>query len=63
MSTNPPTYDISQTEKGWLLVIQNEHCSVMQVFRSADIARDAVGRMTEFFETMRTQAPAARQAA
>jgi len=35
----------------------------MQVFRSADIARDAVGRMMEFFETMRTQAPAARQAA
>jgi hypothetical protein len=35
----------------------------MQVFRSADIARDAVGRMMEFFETMRTQAPGARQAA
>jgi hypothetical protein len=63
VSTNPPTYEISQTEKGWLLVIQNEHCSVMQVFRTADIARDAVGRMMEFFETMRTQAPAARQAA
>ena len=36
VSTNPPSYDISQTEKGWLLVIQNEHCSVMQVFRSAE---------------------------
>jgi hypothetical protein len=63
VSTNPPTQSISQTEKGWLLVIQNEHCSVMQVFRSESTARDAVGHMMEFFETMRTQAPGNRQVA
>ena len=63
VSSNPPSYRISETEKGWRLEIQNEHFSVMQVFRSASSARLAVDRMTEFFETMRTQAPGARQAA
>jgi hypothetical protein len=52
-----PSYHISETEKGWLLKIQNEHCSVVQVFRSASDARLAVGRMMEFFATMSTQAP------
>jgi hypothetical protein len=55
--TCSPSYRISETEKGWLLEIQNEHCSVMQVFRSASDARLAVDRMMEFFETMSTQAP------
>lgn len=63
VSTNPPSYNISETEKGWLLVIQNEHFSVMQVFRSASTARRAVDRMMVFFETMRTKAPRARQIA
>jgi hypothetical protein len=55
--TSSPSYHISATEKGWLLKIQNEHCSVVQVFRSASDARLAVDRMLEFFETMRARAP------
>jgi hypothetical protein len=61
--TSSPSYHISETEKGWLLEIQNEHCSVMQVFRSASAARLAVDRMMEFFETMQTQPPGSRHAA
>jgi hypothetical protein len=61
--TSSPSYHIAETEKGWVLEIQNEHCSVMQVFRSASAARLAVDRMMEFFETMSTQTPGSRQAA
>lgn len=61
--TSVPSYQISETPKGWLLQIQNEHCSVMQVFRSASAARLAVDRMLEFFETMSAQAPKTRHAA
>ena len=61
--TSSPSFHILETEKGWLLEIQNEHCSVVQVFRSASAARLAVDRMMEFFETMRTQAPGSRQVA
>jgi hypothetical protein len=57
VATSSPSYHISETEKGWLLKIQNEHCSVVQVFRSATDARLAVDRMIEFFETMSTRAP------
>jgi len=63
LSPTAPIYNIAQTEKGWLLVIQNEHCSVMQVFSSASSARRAVDRMMEFFQTMSTQAPGTRQVA
>jgi len=45
----PPRYSIVPTERGWLLTIQNDHFSVMQVFRSAATARQAVDRMMEFF--------------
>ena len=58
-----PHHSIVQTENGWLLVIQNEHCSVMQVFRSASSARLAVDRMLEFFQTMNSPAPDTGQAA
>ena len=58
-----PSYHISQTEKGWLLQIQNEHCTVVQVFRSASDARLAIDRMMEFFETISTQAPSPGRAA
>jgi hypothetical protein len=58
-----PQYNIAQTDSGWVLVIQNEHCSVMQVFSSASSARRAVDRMLEFFDTMSAQAPRARQVA
>ena len=60
---SPPGYSIAQTEQGWVLVIQDEHCSVMQVFSSAASARRAVDRMLEFFHTMSAQSPRARQAA
>ena len=62
-SSSSPRYNIAETEKGWLLVIQNEHCSVMQVFSTASSARRAVDRMLEFFHTMSTQAPGTRQVA
>jgi len=61
--TNRPNCSIAQTEKGWLLVIQNEQCSVMQLFRSASSARLAVDRMMEFFEMMSVQVPGSRRAA
>ena len=57
ISPAPPKCTIAETEKGWLLMIQNEHFSVMQVFRTAATARQAVDRMMEFFETMSTQPP------
>ena len=52
-----PNYSIAPTERGWLLVIQDGECSVMQVFRSSTAAKCAVDRMMSFFDTMRTQAP------
>ncbi len=61
--TSPPRLSIAQTEQGWVLVIQDEHCSVMQVFSSASSARRAVDRMLEFFQVMSAQAPRARHAA
>lgn len=62
-SPTPPRCTIAQTEKGWLLTIQNEHFSVMQVFRTASTAHLAVDRMMEFFHTMSTQPPQGREAA
>jgi hypothetical protein len=62
-SSNPPHYNIVQTEQGWVLVIQNEHCSVMQVFDTASSARRAVDRMLEFFDTMSAQPPRSRRVA
>jgi hypothetical protein len=58
-----PSYSIAQTEKGWVLVIQDDNCSVMQVFSSASSARRAVDRMLEFFQVMSAQSPQARQVA
>ncbi len=57
-----PHFSIAPTESGWLLVIQDEQCSVMQVFRTSTAAHHAIERMMAFFETMRTQAPASRPA-
>jgi len=62
-SVSPPRHSIAQTEQGWVLVIQDEQCSVMQVFSSAASARRAVDRMLEFFHLMSAQAPHARKAA
>ncbi len=61
--TSSPSYHISKTEKGWQLKIQNEHCSVVQVFRSASDAQLAVDRMMEFFEVMSSQLPPTDRAA
>ena len=60
--TSSPSYHITKTEKGWLLRIQNEHCSVVQVFRSESDARLAVDRMMEFFDVMSSQPPSGRAA-
>ncbi len=54
---SPPVYNIAQTEQGWVVVIQNDHFSVMQVFSTAASARRAVDRMLEFFHTMSAQPP------
>jgi hypothetical protein len=59
----PPHHSIAQTEQGWVLVIQDEHCSVMQVFSTSASARRAVDRMLEFFHTMSAQSPRACRAA
>jgi hypothetical protein len=56
-----PKYTIAPTERGWLLVIQDGECSVMQVFRTSAAARCAVDRMMSFFDTMRAQSPANRE--
>jgi hypothetical protein len=61
--TSSPTYHISKTETGWQLKIQNEHCSVVQVFRSEPDALLAVDRMMEFFEAMSSQLPTTDRAA
>jgi hypothetical protein len=62
-SVSPPRHSIAQTEQGWVLVIQDEHCSVMQVFSTAASARRAVDRMLEFFHTMSAQSPRERRVA
>jgi hypothetical protein len=63
VATSSPSYHISETEKGWLLKIQNEHCSVVQIFRTASDAHLAVDRMMEFFATMSSQLPSTDRAA
>ena len=60
---SPPRHSIAQTEQGWVLIIQDEHCSVMQVFSSAASARRAVDRMLEFFHAMSAQSPHTRKVA
>ena len=62
-SVSPPRHSIAQTEQGWVLVIQDEHCSVMQVFSTAASARRAVDRMHEFFHSMSAQSPHERKVA
>jgi hypothetical protein len=55
-----PHCSIAPTERGWLLVIQDGDCSVMQVFRTSAAARCAIERMQTFFDTMKSQGPASR---
>jgi hypothetical protein len=57
MASLEPRHRIAKTDKGWQLVIQNEHFSVVQVFRSEETARDAVDRMMEFFDSISPQSP------
>jgi hypothetical protein len=49
------TYTISQTGNGWLLVIENPHCSLSQVFHSSQTARQAVDRTAFALETLTAQ--------
>ena len=58
-----PRCTIAQTERGWVLMIQDDRCSVMQVFRTASSARRALDRMLEFFHSMSAQRPSSRQTA
>jgi hypothetical protein len=62
-SSGIPHYSIAQSDQGWVLIIQNEHCSVMQVFSTAASARRAVDRMLEFFDSISAQPPRTRQVA
>jgi len=62
-AVSPPRHSIAQTEQGWVLVIQDDHCSVMQVFSTAASARRAVDRMLEFFHAMSAQSPRERRVA
>lgn len=62
VATIPPASDgtgprcsIAQTERGWVLVIRDEQCSVMQTFESLSSARHATERMHTFFVDMREQ--------
>ena len=57
-----PRCSIAHTEKGWLLVIRDEECSVMQVFSSLNSARTATDRMHAFFEDVREQGTTPPQA-
>jgi len=57
-----PRCSIAHTEKGWLLVIRDEQCSVMQVFSTLNSAQTATDRMYAFFEDMRDQGPTPPQA-
>jgi hypothetical protein len=58
-----PRYNIAPAEKGWILVIQNEHCSVTQLFSSVDSARRAVDQLLEFFPATDAAASGSHQAA
>jgi hypothetical protein len=49
------TYRIEQTPNGWLLVIENPHCSLSQLFHSSDSARQSVGRSAFALETLTAQ--------
>jgi hypothetical protein len=49
------TYTISQTHNGWLLVIENAHCSLSQVYQSSSAARQAVDRAAFALETLTAQ--------
>lgn len=48
-------YTISQTGNGWLLVIENPHCSLSQLFQSSVSARQAVDRTAFALETLTAQ--------
>lgn len=49
------TYTISQTGNGWLLIIENPHCSLSQLFQSSLSARQAVDRTAFALETLTAQ--------
>lgn len=48
-------YTISHTANGWLLVIENDHCSLSQVFQSSASAHQAVDRTAFALETLTAQ--------
>jgi hypothetical protein len=48
-------YSISQMHNGWLLVIENPHCSLSQLFQSSASARQAVDRTASALQTLTAQ--------
>ena len=56
-ATLPETvrYTISHTGTGWLLVIENAHCSLSQIFQTSASAHQAVDRTAFALETLTTQ--------
>jgi hypothetical protein len=56
-------YSISQTHNGWLLVIENPHCSLSQVFQSSASARQAIDRTAFALQTLTAQHLELRQTA
>ena len=48
-------YTIRQTGNGWLLVIENPHCSLSQLFQSSVSAHQAVDRTAFALETLTAQ--------
>jgi hypothetical protein len=55
------TCSIQQTAHGWLLVVENPHCSLRQLFRSSASAEEAVGRTVFALETLTEQHLEARR--
>jgi hypothetical protein len=49
------SYTIQRTRKGWLLVIENAHCTLSQLFQTSASARQAVGRSAFALETLTAQ--------
>jgi hypothetical protein len=49
------TYRIDRTSRGWILVLENEHCSITQLYPTAAAAQQAVGRSVFALETLTAQ--------
>lgn len=55
------TYSISPISSGWLLVMQNPHCSLSQVFQSSASARQALPQAASALDLLTAQHLEARR--